>query len=47
MISLEMMPPLMFCGLVLAMLIRLPVAFTLGVLGFFSDSFQFISAFST
>jgi tripartite ATP-independent transporter DctM subunit len=33
MITLEMMPPLMFCGLILAMLIGYPVAFTLSALG--------------
>src|SRR3974390_966536 len=33
MITLEMMPPMMFRGLVLAMLIGFPVAFTLGALG--------------
>src|SRR3979409_360990 len=33
MISLEMMPPLMFGGLVLAMLIGFPVAFTLAAVG--------------
>src|SRR3982075_4543177 len=40
MISLEMMPPLMFGGLVLAMLIGYPVAFTLAAVGF---SFGFLS----
>src|ERR1700709_1386897 len=40
MISLEMMPPLMFGGLVLAMLIGLPVAFTLAAVGL---SFGFLS----
>ena len=33
MITLEMMPPLMFGGLILAMLIGFPVAFTLAALG--------------
>jgi tripartite ATP-independent transporter DctM subunit len=33
MIPLEMMPPLMFCGLVIVMLIGFPVAFTLSALG--------------
>src|ERR1700716_2079897 len=40
MISLEMMPPLMFGGLVLAMLIGFPVAFTLGAVWL---SFGFLS----
>jgi tripartite ATP-independent transporter DctM subunit len=40
MISLEMMPPLMFGGLVLAMLIGFPVAFTLAAVGL---SFGFLS----
>ena len=40
MITLEMMPPLMFGGLVLAMLIGFPVAFTLAAVGF---SFGFLS----
>ena len=40
MITLEMMPPLMFGGLVLAMLIGFPVAFTLAAIGF---SFGFLS----
>jgi tripartite ATP-independent transporter DctM subunit len=40
MISLEMMPPLMFGGLVLAMLIGYPVAFTLAAVGF---SFGFLA----
>ena len=35
MITLEMMPPLMFGGLILAMLIGFPVAFTLAALGLF------------
>jgi tripartite ATP-independent transporter DctM subunit len=39
-ISLEMMPPLMFGGLVLAMLIGYPVAFTLAAVGF---SFGFLA----
>src|ERR1700716_2773571 len=42
MISLEMMPPLMFGGLVLAMLIGFPVAFTLAALGL---SFGFLSIY--
>ena len=33
MITLEMMPPLMFSGLVLSMLIGFPVAFTLAAVG--------------
>ena len=33
MITLEMMPPIMFGGLVLAMLIGFPVAFTLAAVG--------------
>ncbi len=33
MITLEMMPPMMFGGLVLAMLIGFPVAFTLAAVG--------------
>jgi tripartite ATP-independent transporter DctM subunit len=40
MITLEMMPPLMFGGLVLAMLIGFPVSFTLAAVGF---SFGFLS----
>src|SRR5919202_1957861 len=40
MITLEMMPPLMFGGLVLAMLIGFPVAFTLAALGL---SFGFLA----
>jgi TRAP-type mannitol/chloroaromatic compound transport system permease large subunit len=40
MISLEMMPPLMFGGLVLAMLIGFPVAFTLAAVGL---SFGFLA----
>src|SRR3954449_11727084 len=40
MITLEMMPPLMFGGLILAMLIGFPVAFTLAALGL---SFGFLS----
>jgi tripartite ATP-independent transporter DctM subunit len=40
MITLEMMPPLMFGGLILAMLIGFPVAFTLAAVGF---SFGFLS----
>src|SRR3974377_897451 len=40
MITLEMMPPLMFGGLVLAMLIGLPVAFTLAASGL---SFGFLA----
>ncbi len=40
MITLEMMPPLMFGGLVLAMLIGFPVAFTLAAVGL---SFGFLS----
>src|SRR6187401_546675 len=42
MITLEMMPPLMFGGLVLAMLIGFPVAFTLAAVGF---SFGFLSIY--
>src|ERR1700750_851703 len=42
MISLEMMPPLMFGGLVLAMLIGYPVAFTLASVGL---SFGFLSIY--
>ena len=37
MITLEMMPPLMFGGLVLAMLIGFPVAFTLAAVGLRSE----------
>src|SRR5260370_8935785 len=40
MITLEMMPPLMFSGLVLAMLIGFPVAFTLAAVGI---SFGFLA----
>ena len=40
MITLEMMPPLMFGGLVLAMLIGFPVAFTLAAVGL---SFGFLA----
>src|SRR5438874_389113 len=40
MITLEMMPPLMFGGLILAMLIGFPVAFTLAALGI---SFGFLA----
>src|SRR5213593_1598907 len=40
MITLEMMPPLMFGGLILAMLIGFPVAFTLAALGL---SFGFLA----
>ena len=40
MISLEAMPPLMFSGLVLAMLIGFPVAFTLAAVGI---SFGFLA----
>ncbi|ANW01217.1 TRAP transporter large permease [Bradyrhizobium icense] len=40
MITLEMMPPLMFGGLILAMLIGFPVAFTLAAVGF---SFGFLA----
>ncbi len=40
MITLEMMPPLMFGGLVLAMQIGFPVSFTLAAVGF---SFCFLS----
>src|SRR6202023_3601127 len=40
MITLQMMPPLMFGGLVLAMLIGFPVAFTLAAVGL---SFGFLS----
>src|SRR6187455_3808891 len=40
MITLDMMPPMMFGGLVLAMLIGFPVAFTLAAVGF---SFGFLS----
>ena len=42
MITLEMMPPLMFGGLVLAMLIGYPVAFTLAAVGL---SFGFLSIY--
>src|SRR5437763_2910736 len=42
MITLEMMPPLMFGGLVLAMLIGFPVAFTLAAVGL---SFGFLSIY--
>src|SRR5438874_65411 len=42
MITLEMMPPLMFGGLILAMLIGFPVAFTLAALG---RSFGFLSIY--
>ena len=42
MITLDMMPPLMFGGLVLAMLIGFPVAFTLAALGL---SFGFLSIY--
>src|SRR5881398_3477712 len=42
MITLEMMPPLMFSGLILAMLIGFPVAFTLAALGL---SFGFLSIY--
>src|ERR1700704_3429102 len=42
MISLETMPPLMFGGLVLAMLIGFPVAFTLAAVGL---SFGFLSIY--
>src|SRR3954462_13881246 len=42
MIPLEMMPPLMFAGLVLVMLIGFPVAFTLAAVGF---SFGFLSIY--
>ena len=42
MITLEMMPPLMFGGLILAMLIGFPVAFTLAALGL---SFGFLSIY--
>ena len=48
MITLEMMPPLMFGGLILAMLIGFPVAFTLAALGLScSASCRSISASST
>jgi TRAP-type mannitol/chloroaromatic compound transport system permease large subunit len=40
MITLEMMPPMMFGGLVLAMLIGFPVAFTLAAVGL---SFGFLA----
>ena len=40
MITLEMMPPLMFSGLVLSMLIGFPVAFTLAAVGL---SFGFLA----
>ncbi|MDB5639870.1 MAG: C4-dicarboxylate transport system permease DctM subunit, partial [Bradyrhizobium sp.] len=40
MITLQMMPPIMFGGLVLAMLIGFPVAFTLAAVGL---SFGFLS----
>src|SRR6202008_532220 len=42
MITLEMMPPLMFGGLILTMLIGFPVAFTLAALGL---SFGFLSIY--
>jgi tripartite ATP-independent transporter DctM subunit len=42
MITLEMMPPLMFGGLILAMLIGFPVAFTLAAVGL---SFGFLSIY--
>jgi tripartite ATP-independent transporter DctM subunit len=42
MITLELMPPLMFAGLVLAMLIGFPVAFTLAAVGL---SFGFLSIY--
>ena len=42
MITLDMMPPLMFGGLILAMLIGFPVAFTLAALGL---SFGFLSIY--
>ena len=42
MITLKMMPPLMFGGLILAMLIGFPVAFTLAALGL---SFGFLSIY--
>src|SRR5206468_10440231 len=42
MITLETMPPLMFGGLILAMLIGFPVAFTLAALGL---SFGFLSIY--
>ena len=42
MISLELMPPLMFGGLILAMLIGFPVAFTLAAVGFL---FGFLSIY--
>src|SRR5262245_12326698 len=42
MITLEMMPPLMFGGLILAMLIGFPVAFTLAALGL---SFGFLAIY--
>ena len=42
MITLEMMPPLMFGGLILAMLIGFPVAFTLAAVGFL---FGFLSIY--
>jgi TRAP-type mannitol/chloroaromatic compound transport system permease large subunit len=47
MITLEMMPPLMFGGLILAMLIGFPVAFTLAALGLSFGSCRSISASST
>src|SRR6202041_721593 len=47
MITLEMMPPMMFGGLVLAMLIGFPVAFTLAAVGlsfgFFAILFGFFA----
>ena len=46
MITLEMMPPMMFGGLVLAMLIGFPVAFTLAAVGLHSDFLRSILAFS-
>src|ERR1044072_1691447 len=42
MITLEMMPPLMFGGLIISMLIGFPVAFTLSALGL---SFGFLSIY--
>ena len=48
MITLQMMPPLMFGGLVLAMLIGFPVAFTLAAVGLcFGFTVRSISASST
>ena len=43
MISLEWMPPLMFGGLVVFMIIGYPVAFSLAAVGFFLVALQGIS----